>query len=137
MLPNQTPNAETDRLLKFLLHFGFLVSGTMTVLIGQVLPVLSNRLSLDDTQAANCPAIRFRQRDGAGIFGDAGRSFGIEFRFVASVSGSFRRQRFRHWCYLAVNQYADGRIESAERHARAKFSKFFLGCRRNFLPAVR
>jgi len=51
MLPNQTPNTEADRLLKFLLHFGFLVSGTMTVLIGQVLPTLSNRLALDDTQA--------------------------------------------------------------------------------------
>ena len=51
MIPNQTPNAEIERFLKFLLHFGFLVSGTMTVLIGQVLPILSNRLSLDDTQA--------------------------------------------------------------------------------------
>ncbi|HEX8246768.1 MAG TPA: MFS transporter [Pyrinomonadaceae bacterium] len=51
MLASQTPNADTGRFLKFLLHFGFLVSGTATVLIGQVLPILSSRLSLDDTQA--------------------------------------------------------------------------------------
>ncbi len=50
MLSNRLPNAETDRFLKFLLHFGFLISGTVTVLIGQVLPILSNRLSLNDTQ---------------------------------------------------------------------------------------
>lgn len=51
MLPNHAPKAEPDSLLKFFLHFGFLVSGTMTVLIGQILPILSVRLSLDDTQA--------------------------------------------------------------------------------------
>lgn len=51
MLPNKPPNAASDRLLKFLLHFGFLVSGTITVLIGQILPILSNRLALNDTQA--------------------------------------------------------------------------------------
>lgn len=49
MPPNKT--AESDRLLKFLLHCGFLASGTITVLIGQVLPILSGRLSLSDTEA--------------------------------------------------------------------------------------
>ncbi|MGI8788459.1 MAG: MFS transporter [Pyrinomonadaceae bacterium] len=49
MLTNR--NDESDRLLKFLLHVGFLVSGTITVLIGQILPMLSARLSLNDTQA--------------------------------------------------------------------------------------
>jgi fucose permease len=51
MIPNQAPTHESDRFLKFLLHFGFLISGTVTVLIGQVLPILSARLFLDDTQA--------------------------------------------------------------------------------------
>jgi len=51
MLPNKTPIDNSDRLLKFLLHFGFLASGTVTVLIGQILPILSNRLALNDTQA--------------------------------------------------------------------------------------
>ncbi len=51
MLPNNPPNAESDRLLKFFLHFGFLASGIVTVLIGQILPILSTRLSLNDTQA--------------------------------------------------------------------------------------
>ncbi|HEX8736819.1 MAG TPA: MFS transporter [Pyrinomonadaceae bacterium] len=51
MPANQTPNAETKSILKFLLYFGFLVSGIVTVLIGQVLPILSNRLALDDTES--------------------------------------------------------------------------------------
>jgi len=51
MIPNQTLSGESDRSLKFLLHFGFLIAGTITVLIGQVLPILSARLLLDDTQA--------------------------------------------------------------------------------------
>lgn len=51
MILNQTPAAESDRFLKFLLHFGFLIAGTLTVLIGQILPILSARLLLDDTQA--------------------------------------------------------------------------------------
>jgi fucose permease len=52
MFSNQIPNAPADaRTLKFLLHFGFLVSGTVTVLIGQILPILSKRLSLNDTEA--------------------------------------------------------------------------------------
>src|SRR5215213_2473978 len=51
MLANQTSYAANERFLKFLLYFGFLVSGIVTVLIGQVLPILSRRLLLDDTQA--------------------------------------------------------------------------------------
>ncbi|HEX9960730.1 MAG TPA: MFS transporter, partial [Pyrinomonadaceae bacterium] len=51
MPASQTPNAGTERFLKFLLYFGFLASGVVTVLIGQVLPILSDRLMLDDTQA--------------------------------------------------------------------------------------
>ncbi|MGI9035846.1 MAG: MFS transporter [Pyrinomonadaceae bacterium] len=37
--------------LKILLHFGFLVSGIVTILIGQILPILSARLHLNDEQA--------------------------------------------------------------------------------------
>jgi fucose permease len=51
MPANKTPNAETGRFLKFLLYFGFLVCGVVTILIGQVLPILSDRLKLDDTRA--------------------------------------------------------------------------------------
>ncbi len=39
------------RYLSFSLYFGFLVSGILTVLAGQVLPILSSRFSLTDTQA--------------------------------------------------------------------------------------
>lgn len=40
------------RLLKLLLHIGFFISGISTVLIGQVLPVLSSRFALNDQQTA-------------------------------------------------------------------------------------
>lgn len=46
-------NANSARVLKILLHVGFFLSGISTVLIGQVLPVLSERLSLNDEQAGN------------------------------------------------------------------------------------
>lgn len=51
MLPNTSLAVDFDRLLKFFLHGGFLVSGTMTVLIGQILPMLAARLALNDTEA--------------------------------------------------------------------------------------
>ncbi len=50
-MPEQNPKA--IRALKILLHAGFFVSGIATVLIGQVLPVLSQRLNLNDGQSAN------------------------------------------------------------------------------------
>lgn len=40
-----------NKLLIFIVHFAFLVCGIGTVLIGQILPVLSKRFSLDDAQA--------------------------------------------------------------------------------------
>jgi fucose permease len=49
MLP---PNASQIRLLKILLHAGFFVSGLATVLIGQVLPILAGKFSLNDAEAA-------------------------------------------------------------------------------------
>jgi fucose permease len=39
--------------LFYALHFGFFLTGIVTVLIGQVLPVLSKRLSLEDAAAGN------------------------------------------------------------------------------------
>lgn len=49
MISNPQSNYDSARLLKIILHFGFLVSGIVTVLIGQILPILSARLALDDT----------------------------------------------------------------------------------------
>ena len=48
-MPPET--ASSFRLLKILLHIGFLASGLATVLIGQILPVLAQRLKLNDNQA--------------------------------------------------------------------------------------
>jgi len=40
-----------NRTLVFLLHFAFFLTGISTVLIGQVLPILSNKLALNDEQS--------------------------------------------------------------------------------------
>ncbi len=53
MFSNQAAPNEPNRLLKIFLHTGFLVSGIITVLIGQILPILSTRLALDDRQAGD------------------------------------------------------------------------------------
>ena len=42
----------SHRLLKFLLHAGFFVSGIATVIIGQFLPILATKFSLNDQQTA-------------------------------------------------------------------------------------
>jgi MFS transporter, FHS family, glucose/mannose:H+ symporter len=44
--------AESSRIFNILLHFGFFLSGIATVFIGQVLPILSTRFSLNDQQIA-------------------------------------------------------------------------------------
>lgn len=40
----------TSQILKILLHIGFFVSGIATVIIGQVLPILASKFSLNDEQ---------------------------------------------------------------------------------------
>ena len=50
MLP---PNIKQVRLLKILLHAGFLFSGVSTVLIGPLLPILAQKFSLNDAEAGN------------------------------------------------------------------------------------
>jgi len=40
------------RLLMILLHVGFFISGITTILIGQILPILANRFSLNDLQVS-------------------------------------------------------------------------------------
>lgn len=68
----QTNAASSAAPLKFLLHFGFLVSGIVTVFIGQILPILSNRLQLNDEQA----------------------SYFFTFQFAGSLAGTFLTQTF-------------------------------------------
>lgn len=41
------------KLLKILLHIGFFLSGITTVLIGQILPILATKFSLNDEQTGN------------------------------------------------------------------------------------
>lgn len=45
-------SSKTLRLLKILLHAGFFLSGIATILIGQVLPILSAKFALNDLQSS-------------------------------------------------------------------------------------
>ncbi len=46
-------NPHIFRKLKILLHAGFFLAGIATILIGQVLPILANKFSLNDEQSGN------------------------------------------------------------------------------------
>lgn len=50
-MPGMTRNQTQLRLLKYYTLFGFLVIGVITVLLGQILPILAARLSLTDAEA--------------------------------------------------------------------------------------
>ena len=72
-MPANTTNAVSSAaLLKFLLHFGFLISGIVTIFIGQILPILSAKLQLNDEQA----------------------SYFFTFQFAGSLAGTFLTQTF-------------------------------------------
>lgn len=47
-MDSPSEQTEAKRLLQYFTHFAFLVSGIVTVLIGQILPILSAKLSLND-----------------------------------------------------------------------------------------
>jgi fucose permease len=74
-------------ILKILLHFGFFLSGIAGVFIGQVLPILSSRLSLDDGQAGNFFIAQF---SGSLLGTLLANQFGRRNRFIfASFLGCF------------------------------------------------
>lgn len=51
MPAKKSDQLNSDVFLKFLLYFGFFLIGIVTVLIGQILPILSLRMSLSDNEA--------------------------------------------------------------------------------------
>ena len=78
--------------LIFIIHFAFLICGIVTVLIGQILPVLSKRLSLDDAQAGWLFIAQFSgSLCGTLIFGYTAKRFGFIkttiFGFILIVFG--------------------------------------------------
>lgn len=61
-----------------IIHFAFLTCGIVTVLIGQILPVISKRLSLDDAQAGGLFVAQYAgSLVGTLIFGYAAKRFGF------------------------------------------------------------
>ncbi|HEX8289353.1 MAG TPA: MFS transporter [Pyrinomonadaceae bacterium] len=82
-----SPKTSSVRILKILLHFGFLLSGITAVYIGQVLPILTVRLSLDDRQAGNFFIAQF---SGSLLGTLLSNSFGRRNKFIfASSLGCF------------------------------------------------
>lgn len=64
--------------LTFIIHFAFLMCGIATVLLGQILPVISKRLSLDDAQAGGLFVAQYAgSLLGTLIFGFAAKRFGF------------------------------------------------------------
>ena len=80
-------NSSTTRVLKILLHAGFFISGIMTILIGQVLPTLANRFTLNDLQVSYFFPAQFA----GSLFGTFLTSwFGKQNKFLmASLIGCF------------------------------------------------
>lgn len=83
-----------NKLLIFIVHFAFLVCGIGTVLIGQILPVLSKRLNLDDAQAGGLFVAQYAGSVlGNFIFGFTTKRFGFVrttvFAFVLLTFGCF------------------------------------------------
>ena len=89
-MQNQTKNQ--SRQINFVLHFAFFLSGIATVLIGQVLPVLSAKLKLNDNQAGQLFLAQFvGSLTGNFIFNftvkRGGFLFSILFGMLALASG--------------------------------------------------
>lgn len=75
------------RILKILLHIGFFLTGITAVYIGQILPILTTLLSLDDRQAGNFFIAQF---SGSLLGTLLSNSFGRRGKFVlASALGCF------------------------------------------------
>lgn len=78
--------------LIFIIHFAFLLCGIVTVLIGQILPVLMKRLELNDAQAGGLFIAQFSGSiSGTLIFGYTAKRFGFIkttiFGFIAIAFG--------------------------------------------------
>lgn len=80
-------NSNTVRALKILLHVVFFLSGITTILIGQILPILTNRFALSDLQAGYFFPAQFA----GSIFGTfLTNRLGKQNRFLAaSLAGCF------------------------------------------------
>ena len=89
-MTTQTDNH--SRRLTFIVHFAFLLCGIATVLIGQILPVLSKRLSLNDAEAGQLFIAQFSgSLCGTLIFGFTAKRFGFiktsVFGFILIAAG--------------------------------------------------
>jgi FHS family glucose/mannose:H+ symporter-like MFS transporter len=96
------------RPLTFIIHFAFLLCGIVTVLIGQILPVLSRRLDLDDAEAGGLFIAQFSgSLCGTLLFGYAAKRFGFVktslFGFVLIAAGCLLlNSHLWHFCVLGL-----------------------------------
>lgn len=83
-MQNQTNNI--SRRFIFLIHFAFFLSGIATVLIGQVLPVLFRKLSLNDSDGGQLFIAQFvGSLTGNFIYGFTVKRFGFLFSILFSM----------------------------------------------------
>ena len=98
--------------LTFIIHFAFLICGIVTVLIGQILPVLSKRLSLNDAEAGWLFIAQFSgSLSGTLFFGYAAKRFGFikttVFGFILIVFGCLLLNS-GSWSVCALGLFING-----------------------------
>ncbi len=98
--------------LTFIIHFAFLICGIVTVLIGQILPVLSKRLQLDDAQAGGLFIAQFSGSIcGTLIFGYTAKRFGFIkttiFGFVLITFGCLLLNS-ESWIFCILGLFING-----------------------------
>ena len=98
--------------LTFIIHFAFLICGIVTVLIGQILPVLSKRLSLNDAQAGWLFIAQFSgSLCGTLFFGYTAKRFGFikttVFGFILIVFGCLLLNS-DSWSFCALGLFING-----------------------------
>ncbi len=98
--------------LTFIIHFAFLICGIVTVLIGQILPVLSKRLALNDAQSGQLFIAQFSgSLCGTLFFGFAAKRLGFirttVFGFVLITFGSLLLNS-ETWFFCTLGLFLNG-----------------------------
>src|SRR5215203_823811 len=102
------------RLLKYYTLFGFFVIGVVTVLLGQVLPILSTRLALNDAESGALFLAQFSgSLAGTLIVGRLASRFGFVFTTLVGLIGmivGLPGLNFHdfYFCWIAIFIYGIG-----------------------------
>ncbi len=131
-----TQTESRTRPLIFIIHFAFLICGIGTVLVGQILPVLTKRLSLSDAEAGELFVAQYAGSIcGTILFGFAAKRFGFIktaiFGFLLITAGSFllnAESRFRLCRRNFYQRHRHRNVTRSDKYARCRFKSRTAGC---------